>query len=252
MKYLHLRNATALVTLGRHRFLVDPMLSDAGAMMGFKLFGGGYRRNPLVALPPIATRALREATAAIVTHAHPDHLDGPGLALLRERTLPTWTSAHDAPSLRRKGVHAHDVAALEDVQVEAIRSRHGRGFMGWAMGVVHGFFLAHPGEPTLYLVGDSVLTDAVLEAIERLRPDVVVAPAGAANMGLGGDILFSVDELVTLARATPGTLILNHLEALDHCPTRRADLTARMRSEGLSERVLVPSDGEELVLAPAR
>jgi len=69
-------------------------------------------------------------------------------------------------------------------------------------------------------------------------------------MGIGGDILFSVDELVRLVRVARGQIVLNHLEALDHCPTTRRDLRARMRAEGLGDRVHVPEDGEALVFLP--
>ncbi len=93
----------------------------------------------------------------------------------------------------------------------------------------------------------------MLDAVERLQPDVIVAPAGAANMGAGGDILFSVDELVRLTTLARGQVVFNHLEALDHCPTTRAGLRARMDAEaGLSERVHVPEDGEVLTFARPR
>lgn len=251
MQIQQLRNATIVVTLGAHRLLVDPMLSPAGAMPGFRV-RGPRRRNPLVPLPPEATAALDDVTVVVVTHEHPDHFDRVGLAWITERSLPVWTSAMDAPSLRKKGLDVHE---LEDgslgMRVEIVRSRHGRGLLGWLMGPVCGYYLAHPGEPSVYLVGDSVLTPSVIEAIERLQPDVIVAPAGAANAGVGGDILFSVDDLVTLVRASTGVVVLNHLEALDHCPTTRAGLAARMEAEGLSERVRIPDDGERLVFERA-
>jgi len=247
-----LRNATMLVTVGEHRLLVDPMLASVGAMPGFKMFGGGRRRNPLVPLPEEAEEALASATAVVVTHEHPDHIDIAGVAWTKARGLPVLTNGIDAPSLARKGL---DVHVLEDgalgFAVETIRSRHGRGLLGWVLGPVAGYYLAHPGEPSLYLVGDSILTEGVLEAVDRLRPDVIVAPAGAANMGLGGNILFSVDELVTLARRAEGKLVLNHLEALDHCPTTREGLRARMQAEGLADRTFIPADGEALTFSRA-
>ncbi len=247
MKIRQLRNATILLCLGAHRLLVDPMLSAAGAMPGFKIFGGGKRPNPLVPLPACADEALATVTGVIVSHEHPDHFDRAALRWARERALPVWTNDVDAPSLARKGL---DVRALRDgalgLAIETIPSRHGRGALGWCMGPVCGYFVAHPDEPSVYLTGDSVLTDRVLEAIARLRPDVVVAPAGAANFGLGGDILFSVDELLELARAAPGEVVFNHLEALDHCPTTRAGLRARVAAAGLDGRAHIPDDGEEL------
>lgn len=247
MKIRHLRNATALLTLAEHRLLVDPMLADPGSFPGFKLFGGGRRPNPLVPLPPAASDALAEATGAIITHEHPDHLDRAGIRWIAARGLPVWASPVDAPSLRRKGLDVRElVDGALDMTVELVPARHGRGVLAWLMGPVSGFYLAHPDEPSVYFTSDAVLTDDLLRAVDRLRPDVLVAPAGAANMGAGGDILFSLDELVTLVRRAPGRVLLNHLEALDHCPTTRASLLERMRTEGLADKVLVPDDGQEL------
>lgn len=249
MKLRHIRNATAIIELGEHVLLVDPMLSEVGAMPGFKMFGGGRRDNPLVPLPEGTDGWLDRVTGVIVTHEHPDHLDRPGLAWIEARGLPVWASPTDAPNLRRKGL---DVYPLVDgalgARVEVVPARHGRGLLGWLMGPVSGLYLAHPDAPSLLLTSDATLTDALLATVDRLRPDVVVAPAGAANMGLGGDILFSVDELVTLAHRAPGVVVLNHLEALDHCPTTRAALAERMRAEGLAARVRIPADGELLTL----
>ena len=247
MKFHHLRNATAILSLGEHRLLIDPMLSDPGALAGFKLFGGGRRRNPLVPLPPSASAALREVTAVLVTHEHPDHFDPPALEWIRERGLPVWASPVDAPSLATKGLDVHELhdGAL-GMSVELIEAKHGRGMFAWAMGPVSGVYLAHPDEPSVYLTSDAVLTEGVLRALDRLEPDVVVAPAGAANFGVGPDILFSVDELVTLVKRAPNKVVLNHLEALDHCPTTRDELRERLQREGLAARVEIPADGDVL------
>ena len=75
---------------------------------------------------------------------------------------------------------------------------------------------------------------------------MIVAPAGAANFGLARDILFSVDELIALTRRSAGVVVFNHLEAVDHCPTTRAGLRARLAAEGLAARTHVPEDGELL------
>lgn len=250
MDIRQLRNATLLLCVGPHRLVVDPMLSKPGKLPGFKMFGGGRRANPLVPLPPESDAALASATGVVLTHEHPDHFDRAGLRWVRERGLTVWTNGTDAPSLRGKGL---DVQLLQTgalgMEVETVRSRHGRGLVGFLMGPVAGYYLAYPGEPSVYLVGDSILTDAVVEAVERLQPDVIVVPAGAANMGLGGDILFSVDELVSLAKRARGQIVANHLEALDHCPTTRVGLRARLVEEGLQARVHVPEDGESISFA---
>lgn len=247
MQIQHLRNATTLITLGQERLLLDPMLSSVGAFPGFKLVGGGRKRNPLVPLPSEAEEALRSATGVVLTHEHPDHFDTAGLRWVRERNLPIFTNGIELPSLRKKGLDARLLeTGVLGLQIETVRSRHGIGILGWMLGPVAGYFLAHPSEPSLYITGDSILTESVLEAIGRLQPDIILAPAGSANIGIGGDILFSLDELVTIARTAYGKLVFNHMEALDHCPTTRAMLRERMRAEGLLNRVSIPDDGETL------
>lgn len=245
MNIHHLRNATLLLTLGNHRLLVDPMLAEPASMPGFKVFGGGRRRNPLVALPKDHEAVLAQATAVLVTHEHPDHFDAAGVAFAKQRGLTVWASPMDAASLRAKGL---DVSVLQDgclgMGIEVIPVEHGRGVAGFMMGPVSSLYLAHPDEPSVYLTSDSIWCSAIEDSLRRLRPDVVVAPAGSANFGAGGDILFSVDELVRLIKLAPGQVVLNHLEALDHCPTTRAALRLRLTQEGLLDRVHVPEDGE--------
>ena len=252
MRIRQIRNATIALELGEHHILVDPVLSAKGVLPPFKIFGGGRRRNPLVPLPAGVEEWLTGVTAVLLTHAHHlDHLDRPGVEWIRERDLPVWCSGYDVAYLRAKGLKANPV---EDgwlgMRAEVIPTKHGRGAVGWLLGPVAAFFVAHPSEPSLLLTSDAVLTDDLVANVDRLRPDVLVAPAGAANFGRGPDILFSLDELVTLSRHAPGQLVFNHLEALDHCPTTRAALLQRLKSDGLGGRSHVPADGQVLSFAP--
>lgn len=250
MRVHHVRSATMLLSIGPNRLLVDPMLSEPGAFPGFKLFGGGRRPNPLVPLPKDAGHVLEQATGVLVTHEHPDHLDPAAVSWILARKLPVWASPTDVPSLRKKGLDARELRSGSlGLSVELIPSKHGPGLLGWLMGPVAGFYLAHPDEPSVYLTSDAVLSAGLLDALSRLRPEVVIAPAGAANFELGPNILFSQDELVTLIRKAPHDVLLNHLEALDHCPTTRQALRARLAAEGLTERVFVPEDGEAVTFS---
>lgn len=251
MKFHHIRNATALLTLGERRLLIDPMFCDPGAMPPLKLRGPGRRRNPLVPLPEGAHEVMDRATDLLITHEHPDHFDRLALAWARDRGIATWSSAVDAPNLRKKGLQARALyRGAMGMDIEVIEGRHGRGWAGWLMGPVSGVYLACPGEPSVYLTGDTVLTETVREALARLQPEVVIAPAGSANFGVGGDIIFSMEELIELVRLAPGQVIFNHLESLDHCPTTRDELVRHLNAEGLRERVMIPEDGEVLHIKP--
>jgi L-ascorbate metabolism protein UlaG (beta-lactamase superfamily) len=248
MRLTHIRNATLLLEFGGHCILVDPMLSPPSVLAGFRLRGGERRKNPLTALPGNSVEVLAKATHVLVTHEHPDHLDKPGLEWIRSKGLRVWASSIDTPNLRRKGLDCSAVESKQDgLGIECVYGTHGHGLGGWLMGPVAGFHFTHTHEPSIYLTGDTVMTDEIRSAIKRLQPDVIVAPAGAANFGFGKDILFGLEELKELVELAGGQVVFNHLESIDHCPVTRKQLRYLMDSSGLGERVHIPSDGEALV-----
>lgn len=249
MNITQIRNATILIEMGEYRILVDPMLSPASSLPGFRFFRGQRRKNPLTELPEGTDALINSATHVLITHEHPDHLDPPGVEWVKSRSLPVWASSVDAPNLKRKGLDAKFIGETSGVlSVEVISVIHGYGVMGWLMGPVAGYYIFHPDEPTILVTGDTVLTASVREAIERLQPHVIVAPAGTANFGIGKDLMFSESELVELVKLAPGQVLFNHLESIDHCLMTRSKLHDIMTTAGLDDRVLIPADGERIVL----
>ncbi|WP_166831827.1 MBL fold metallo-hydrolase [Thalassoroseus pseudoceratinae] len=247
MNITQIRNATVLLEIGEHRILVDPMLSPPSSLAGFRLFRGERRKNPLTALPDNADEFFKAATEVLITHEHPDHLDKPGIEWIKSLGLKVWCSSIDALNLRRKGLDARIITEDSgDLSVEVVPATHGHGMIGWLMGPVAGYYLTLPEEPTVYITGDTVLTDTVKSAIERLRPQVIVAPAGTANFGIGKDLMFSEAELIELAKLAPGHVVFNHLEAIDHCLMSRSKLRQMVNDAGVAEQVLIPEDGERL------
>ncbi len=133
-------------------------------------------------------------------------------------------------------------------RIRTLRCTHGRGLVGRLMEHGVGFFLELPGEPTLYLAGDTVLTPAIREFLQRQQPDVCVLPAGGARFELGGELIMGVDEVLACARLMRGRVVANHLEALSHCPVSRVELRRAAEAAGLAARLCVPEDGETLNL----
>ena len=109
-----------------------------------------------------------------------------------------------------------------------------------------GFVIRLPDEPSIYISGDTVYTSAVDKALVDLQPAIAVVAAGSASLDVGGPILMPLEEVLTFARNAPGRVIANHLEALNHCPTRRARLKQALADRGLGAKVDVPEDGETL------
>ncbi|SHH17654.1 MBL fold metallo-hydrolase [Massilia sp. CF038] len=256
MHITQLRNATIIIQTGAHRILVDPMLAPKGALPPLRLFDGKRLRNPLLDLPDVAEAALAGVTHCLITHCqkgHFDHLDRAGKRFLRERAIPVFCSANDAPYLRARGLHVQALAPADAVPVpflegsiQTVRCTHGEGWVGRIMEHGVGYLIRMPGEPSLYLSGDTILSQTVRAFVLTHQPQVCVIPAGGARLDLGGEIIMGPDEALAFAQLATGAVIANHLEALSHCPPTRAALAQAARACGLGARLLVPGDGETL------
>ena len=258
MHITQLRNATIIVHIGDRHILVDPMLAAKDALPPLRWLDGKRLRNPTVDLPVQADAALKQVTHCLITHCqkgHFDHLDAFGKQWLRETQTPVICTPHDAAYLRKRGLnvqplpddHAQPNAFFEG-RIRTVRCTHGEGFMGRFMEHGVGYFIEMPGEPSLYLAGDTVLTPHIRAFVSTHQPQVSVVPAGGARMDLGQDIIMGQDEVIAFAQLATGVVVANHLEAISHCPVTRTDLFAAGRDAEVSQRLRAPADGETLEL----
>ncbi|MFG0275604.1 MAG: MBL fold metallo-hydrolase [Phycisphaerales bacterium] len=259
MRYHQIRNATCVLELGRTRILVDPMLGDPGTLPPYSVIRSKARRNPLTPLPENWESLLDSIDACLVSHVHYgvdcDHLDRAGAAWLRDRGIPVFCRAGDERGLRKRGLEASPVSEnaipLLDGSVEAVRTSHGRGVVGKLMGPGAGYVIEFPGEPVVYLTGDTVLTETVTGVLTSRKPDICVVPGGGARLDIGGPVLMNLRELEQFARLAPARVVINHIGALNHCPTTRDDIHARL-SPDLLDKVRMPKDGESVTFTASQ
>jgi L-ascorbate metabolism protein UlaG (beta-lactamase superfamily) len=258
MRITTLRNATLMLewTAGSDivALLVDPMLARRGALPRLRFGGGSGSRNPLVDLPRGTDELLARTTHALITHCrrgHFDHLDSAGRHFLRERATPVFCTPDDATWLEQRGLATARLTdegrqAFFGGHITAIPCVHGRGWIGRLMAHGVGWFIEVPGEPSIYIAGDTLLTDDVARVLAECRPGIAILPAGGARFDLGGEILMDAEDVCAATRLTEGIVIANHLEALDHCPVTRQCVRQKASAAGLGQRLLVPEDGEEI------
>jgi Predicted Zn-dependent hydrolases of the beta-lactamase fold len=256
MIFQQIRSATIKITYGGKRFLIDPWLADKGA---FPPIPSPFNesRNPLVDLPlPIVE--ITNVEAVIVTHMHHfDHFDESARKALSKK-LPIFTqNEKEADDMR--GLGFQKVAALQDegVAFEGMTLFHTYGEHGQgeaakrnydALGLPEeacGVVFAKPGEPTVYVAGDTVWCDKVKEAIGRHQPDVVILNAAQAAFHDNTPILMGVDGVHEVAKAAPQAVIIaSHMDAVNHARLTRKDLKQFIDEKGLASQVKIPLDGE--------
>ncbi len=255
MKITQLRNATIVVELGKYRILVDPMLAPKGALPPLKFFDQ-RQRNPIVDLPLVADSVLQAVTHCLITHCqkgHFDHLDRAGKHWLRSRQIPIICTQHDAGYLRQRGLNVSPLPddhrspqAFLNGKIRTVPCTHGRGMIGMLMEHGVGYFLELPGEPSLFLAGDTVFSDEVRNFLTCVQPQISVVPAGGARFDLGTDIIMGIDEVIEFTGMSKGIVVANHLEAVSHCPVKRAALRAAAVRAGVADRLRIPEDGDTL------
>jgi L-ascorbate metabolism protein UlaG (beta-lactamase superfamily) len=239
MRLTLIRNATLLLDLDRRRVLVDPMLDDAGARPPVER-SPNPRRNPLVPLPLPAEEIVRGLDGVIVTHLHRDHFDETAARLL-PRNVPVFCQPEDESTLTSLGLLARPVERRldwEGLQLTRTGGRHGTDEIAERLGPVSGFVL---GE--LYIAGDTIWCAEVEEAIVECRPRAAVVNGSGARFLEGGPLVMTVEDVREVVSRVP-TVVVVHLEAIDHCLETRADVRSAV------PEAHVPEDGETLELWP--
>ncbi len=255
MKITQMRNAAIVVETNGYGILVDPMLSQKGSLPPLKWLTKTRKRNPLTGLPANSGEILNKVTHCLITHCrrgHFDHLDRTGIKWLIIKDIPVYCTQDDAGYLRKKSLRTHIIkksgtTSFLDGTISPVHCLHGRGIIGRFMVHGSGYFLKLPEQPSLYLAGDTILTDRIKDFIKQNKPDISIIPTGGAKLDIGGKIIMGIEDAVEFGSICEGIIIANHLEVLDHCPVSRTVLRDAVIANGIENKFKIPDDGETMV-----
>ena len=250
MKIHQLRHATFVIESNGKFILVDPMLGKKGSLPPFAFFRHKPRKNPTVEMPENAEEILNKVTHAIVTHIHPDHIDKEGFNFLKDKDIPVVCNILDEKKVIKKGLNVQ--SSLEYWKKEeflggsitGIPGQHGYGFIAKPAGIVMGFYIELPNEPSVYISSDTVYTQNVDKVLKEFKPYLSVVASGSAQFDFGQPLLMHPEDVLKFMQNSPNKVFANHMEAVNHCPTTRDSLREVIKNNALEDKVYVPEDGE--------
>jgi L-ascorbate metabolism protein UlaG (beta-lactamase superfamily) len=254
MRIQFIRHGTSLLDLGGKRILVDPMLSDAGAMPPIPLTAHRVR-NPLIPLPMSVADLIGGIDAVLLTHYHFDHFDAEAARSL-PKDLPFFCQPGDAGKLRRKGflrVRAIDGSVeWNSLVIKRYQASHGEGFpLKALMGKSSSYFIQAKAE-SLFITGDAVFDPSLERSLREAQPGLILANFGAARFLWGKPITLAADGVGRIRRLLPGCAIIAvHMDAINHCGLSKEELRRSIADSGLAGDVAIPREGEALTFGGA-
>jgi L-ascorbate metabolism protein UlaG (beta-lactamase superfamily) len=134
-----------------------------------------------------------------------------------------------------------------DISLNRTGGNHGHGIIAYKMAPVSGFVITCPGEPVLYLTGDTVWCRKVKKAITKFRPEVIICNCGGAQFKWGRPITMSTKDIGELFKhCRDKKVVAVHMEAWNHCRLSREELERYTHDNNLRENLFIPEDGRVL------
>ncbi|MEV0550518.1 MBL fold metallo-hydrolase [Nocardia salmonicida] len=239
---LHIGGPTLRFRYGGLTWLTDPTFDEPGDYPGpitlHKLSG-----------PAVPVEEIGAIDVVLLSHdQHADNLDNAGRALLArvDTVLSTPDAADRIEGVR--GLVPWETATVGAVEITAVPALHGPQGCEPFSGVVTGFVLRAPGEPTVYVSGDNASVELVEQIVERIgRIDAAVLNIGGANVGRFGDSDVTLNARTAVAAAEAlgdAVIVAVHAEGWGHFSESLDYLERTFAYADRAHQLIVPVRGE--------
>lgn len=248
MKITQIRNATLIIEYAGKRFLTDPMLGPKGSFPPYP-FADSWKRNPIVELSISLDEILHDINAVIATHYHHDHLDSTAFKVIPKGMKIFVKDERNRRLFVRKGFS--NVEILSDstyfggIKLGKTPAKHGTYPLLIYVGKACGVTFEHKDEKKLYLAGDTIWYDGVRGVIDLFHPEIIIANAGGNKIKGFHRLIMNEEDVKQLHNYAPDAIIVaTHLEGVNHNMVTRRFLREFAISNGFSDKLFIPNDGE--------
>lgn len=231
-------NATFTITIDNTvKFAIDPALDVEGSPLGF----GIYRKKG----PVYNENTFEDIDFWLLTHAHLDHIDAPGVKVIEENT-PIIAAPSCQKTLQKFNINNNHVEYLDwqeqirfekgdyTVDIIAIPAYHGYGkLVVKLMTRVNGYVLRikkGSNEKVMYITSDTVYNQQVVAALKGVQADILIANLGEAKAPLPvtrKPITMDLQSLQQFAQLTKAKFVLPlHIDDYSHFQTNKKQVEA--------------------------
>lgn len=248
-----MRHATFFLKMGNQHIMVDPMLSLKGELPPFNDPTNPeviFQNQPLIDLPSAFDSHFKKITHVLITHNHLDHFDpsaaskvSSNMTILCQPADVSFLKGYDFESI----APINDVLTLDEMKIRRLSGDHSDGSMNDLLGPSSGYLITKQGYATVFVSGDIMLSNSVLNFLKKFQPSVIVANAGANQFEQGGRITMNYEDLKVLSESFPqSTIVAIHMDAMNLSKLTRNQLSYFIKKDNL-KNVKVPKDGERII-----
>jgi L-ascorbate metabolism protein UlaG (beta-lactamase superfamily) len=224
------------------KILVDPILYKKHTLKPVK--GRIEQQNPLIDIS-VNESVLKNIDIILLTHLHYDHFD-PEIIKFFGINVPIVCSISYKRKLLGLGFSntffVKNKIEINGMEIILVKGKHGTGMVGVSMGKSYGFVLKTKDNNNVYITGDTIWCKSMKKTIEDYNPDYIIGFAGSATIKNVHITLDENDIKKILENSPNSKIIVNHMDAWNHCLLTREKLRNFLKNKNL----YVPNDGETL------